>query len=357
MKLHVFNPDHDLAMAFGLPGFTAPHAARALRADLGFLPCLWAREGDVVVVVDREHAQRALSRIRPHLRHMGITLEERVELIEEPMLKNIAFDGVEPWGWDSPLKAWLLRKGVSPNILPTDDAIHSLRGMASRAAALPLLWRLSALEGCVGEAHEATSISDVEALMRIYNNKVVVKAPWSGSGRGIRFVDGRLRGEVETWAASVIERQGSVMVEPQYERVADLAMEFVADVAEAEARYVGLSLFSTHKGAFKSSLLATETEKQRLLKTYVDGDLLRKVKETILSHQRGYRGPFGVDMMIVRGLEGKGFLLHPCVEINLRRTMGHVALSISPTEEERSGLMTIDPVSPCRLHITKTIIQ
>ena len=54
-------------------------------------------------------------------------------------------------------------------------------------------------------------------------------------------------------------------------------------------------------------------------------DLLDRVRDQVLSRLdlSGYEGPFGIDMMIV-----KGGLLHPCVEINLRRTMGHVALSI-----------------------------
>jgi hypothetical protein len=34
-------------------------------------------------------------------------------------------------------------------------------------------------------------------------------------------------------------------------------------------------------------------------------------------------------MMVVRGDDQQHFLLNPCVEINLRRTMGHVALALS----------------------------
>jgi hypothetical protein len=48
-----------------------------------------------------------------------------------------------------------------------------------------------------------------------------------------------------------------------------------------------------------------------------------------------YAGAFGIDMMVVRRDDGDGFLLHPCVEINLRRTMGHVAISLM---EHCSGL-------------------
>ena len=44
---------------------------------------------------------------------------------------------------------------------------------------------------------------------------------------------------------------------------------------------------------------------------------------------RHYIGPFGVDMMILSKPDNQGFLIHPCVEINLRRTMGHVAIEMA----------------------------
>ena len=43
----------------------------------------------------------------------------------------------------------------------------------------------------------------------------------------------------------------------------------------------------------------------------------------------GYRGPLGVDMMLCR-VEGRdGLCVHPCVEVNLRRTMGRVAADLA----------------------------
>ena len=50
MKLHIFNPEHDLALAVNQPNYTAPHAGRQLRNDLAFIPALWADEGDFVMV-------------------------------------------------------------------------------------------------------------------------------------------------------------------------------------------------------------------------------------------------------------------------------------------------------------------
>ena len=48
--IHIFNPEHDIALGAHVEQFTAPHAARQLRHDLGFLPMIWAEEGDKVIV-------------------------------------------------------------------------------------------------------------------------------------------------------------------------------------------------------------------------------------------------------------------------------------------------------------------
>jgi hypothetical protein len=109
-------------------------------------------------------------------------------------------------------------------------------------------------------------------------------------------------------------------------------MEFESD-GEGCVRYLGLSLFHTQNGAYTGNILATEEEKREMISRYLSTDLLDRVQQRIckgLSERfKGkYCGPFGIDMMIVASETG-GFLLHPCVEINLRRTMGHVALELA----------------------------
>jgi len=61
-KLHIFNPEHDIALASNLSNFTAPQAGRQLRADLGFLPAVWAAKGDYVWVENADYAARAWRR-------------------------------------------------------------------------------------------------------------------------------------------------------------------------------------------------------------------------------------------------------------------------------------------------------
>ena len=64
MVLHVFNPEHDLVLAAGEGNFTPPKMVRNLYADLGFLPALWAKEGDIVWVSDVEAAREKLRHIK-----------------------------------------------------------------------------------------------------------------------------------------------------------------------------------------------------------------------------------------------------------------------------------------------------
>jgi hypothetical protein len=110
-------------------------------------------------------------------------------------------------------------------------------------------------------------------------------------------------------------------------------MEFESD-GEGGIRYLGLSLFHTQKGAYTGNILATEEEKTEMISHYISSERLDSVKEKICIclgplYKGRYKGPFGVDLMIVRGNEDVNFLLNPCVEINLRRTMGHVAIELS----------------------------
>ena len=52
MKIwHIFNPEHDMALAAGIKGFTPPAAGRGMRYWLGFLPSFWADDGDVVIIL------------------------------------------------------------------------------------------------------------------------------------------------------------------------------------------------------------------------------------------------------------------------------------------------------------------
>ena len=349
--LHIFNPEHDIALAANLSNFTAPHAGRALRADVGYLPAIWAAPDDYVLVDNAEDAQTAFARLL-HRSFKGF--------VEKRQLAHLPISRVEPWGWDLALRSFLLRYGVPSEVIPSEQQIAVIRDLSHRKTAVDLL-RSLAMEGTVGES-VVLETPEAVALQVQRWGRVVVKAPWSSSGRGIRFVDTILDDYQTRWLRNVLDRQGSVVVEPYYDKVKDFAMEFQSD-GNGSVTCLGLSLFHTSNGAYTGNILASEEEKREMISRYVSTDLLDAVQERICQllgpvFKDHYQGPFGVDMMLVNGqcsmfngqcsmfnvqcsMVNGQCLLHPCVEINLRRTMGHVALALSP--QTRSGqVMAVD---------------
>ena len=344
MTIHIFNPEHDIALAANLSNFTAPHAGRQLRSDLGFLPALWAKEGDAVLVDDQERAEQGYKRLAQLLKkHLAGAFQAQdvrfVGLKQLSALENVT--RVDPWGWNVAQKAQLKRSGVADDVLPQDERLEEIRQLSHRRTSAKVLPKLM-MEGTIGESYECFTEQEIETLLGRYD-RLVLKAPWSSSGRGLRFVTrDSFTPQVKGWLRHLLEAQGSVMAEPFYDKEKDFGVEFWA-TETGEILYEGLSLFHTSNGAYTGNLLATEKLKREILSRYISTDLLDNVTETIKTElspilKGKYTGPFGVDMMIVKG---ENFMLHPCVEINLRRTMGHVALALRPTDDDVVRVMRI----------------
>ena len=346
MKLHIFNPEHDLALASNLSNFTAPHAGRQLRQDLGWLPALWAEEDDFILVENVKNAQRSYGRLR--VRVGG----GKRQFVDKFQLNSLDVTEVCPWGWNLALRSFLLRYGV--NAVPSEEYIAGVRKLSHRRQAVSLLNSLQG-KGITGQSYETDSMADILESLRLYG-VIVVKAPWSSSGRGVRFFNDTLNESQERWIRNIIDRQGSVIMEPYYHKLKDFGMEFESD-GQGCVHYLGLSLFQTKNGAYKGNVLMPEEMKTGLLSRYISMELMHEVQEKICKelgclYKDKYKGPFGVDMMII-AQPGGGIFLHPCVEINLRRTMGHAALSFPPFTDGLPRVMQIVLTDKYRLQVRK----
>lgn len=345
MKLHIFNPEHDIALAADVRRFTAPLAARQLRRDLAFLPALWADDGDFVLVEEVDEAVR-------QSKFFG-TLMADVRFVSADDLRRLSQEfsavEIEPWGWDFGVVETLSKAGLG-RFCPSAEQIRTIRELSSRRWAaehlLPALRSRLSFK-TVGVSRYISRASELPSAAEI---PFVLKSPWSSSGRGIRYVfDPKQLERNLSWARRVIGQQGGMMVEPFYEKVTDFAMEFEADGAVV---FKGLSLFLTKNGAYTGNLIASEQEKQEILSEWVPVEVQTRLSEAICSivseeFSGRYTGPFGIDMMITNDS------LHPCVELNLRRTMGHVALSI-PCEKFAQKIMSIDNTDRHRLQIIRS---
>ena len=328
MDLYIFNPEHDIMLAANRDRTTPPRAARELRHDLGFLPALWAQKGDVVLVDDASFAHEAFAATG---RDLQATLADRH--MARQLLRSVPPSELRlcPWGWDRSIVRELREIGVASEWLPTDVQLDAIRRMRHRAwAAENLLTPLREAPGTIGESHAATTLDSCLNLLQRHSN-VMAKAPWSSSGRGVRPLSVHdLTPSTQGWLTRIIADQGAVMIEPYYNKVLDFGVELTSD-GHGSVHFNGLSLFYTEHGAYVGNLVIDESAKWQLLSAYIDrqplthlidrlclllGDALRNV----------YAGPLGIDMMVVR--QDDTLLLHPCVEMNLRATMGHVALLV-----------------------------
>lgn len=353
MKLHIFNPEHDLALAANLRQFTAPHAGRQLRSDLSFIPALWADEGDLVLVDDIDNA-------RDKVRHLGTKLVDKVEFITkvqlEHLIKTEFLDSVHPWGWDLSLKGELERIGMPEIVMPGDAILNKVRALSSRQ------WTAEHLQSGV---QFVQTVTDVKSLVREWG-EAVIKAPWSSSGRGVRFVsadefrEGSDYPSFERWVGNIIYRQGGVTVEPYYNKVMDFGMEF--EMVDGNVLYRGLSLFDTIKNAYSGNILCSEDKKEEMMAQYVSPERLLQIRQHIIDVMEpalkgNYSGPFGVDMMIyAKDIDAlnqvistdmpSDFGVNECIEVNLRRTMGHVAIDLvnylQQTSAEFNNIMRVD---------------
>ena len=248
------------------------------------------------------------------------------------------------WGWNLSLKGELERLGLPEIMLPVDAILNKVREVSSRQ------WAALHLQRGVEYVTETARVKE----LILQHGKAVVKAPWSSSGRGVKYVsaeDFRTSGDYPTferWVANMIYHQGGVTVEPLYNKVRDFAMEF--EMKDGKVLYRGLSLFDTIKNAYSGNVLCSEDDKVEMMKPLISEAQLAGIRQRIIEVMEPalkdiYSGPFGVDMTIctkgekdefcdaVLNQEGEeeertGLGVVPCIEINLRRTMGHVAIDL-----------------------------
>ena len=83
-----------------------------------------------------------------------------------------------PGGWDLSLKGELEHIGIPEIALPCDAILNKVRALSSRQ------WAAEHLQSGV---RFVQSVAEVKSLVREWG-KAVIKAPWSSSGRGVRFV-------------------------------------------------------------------------------------------------------------------------------------------------------------------------
>lgn len=332
--LHYFNPGHETAVLNGSPYYMAPARILRMHRDLAFLPAWYAAPEDYILAENPV----GTSFIRDMTRRFGpfatpLTARETVA-----KARTMPAAVASPWGWSPQsvhrYETWKEETGWHSLVIPPYDEAYA-RLCARQTAALCL----RSLSGVLPEPDKTifprfrSSLEEIEKWVKAARQPVVLKAPYSSSGRGLRWVTGEITAPDRTWIAGILKKQGSISIEPALDKQADFAMEFFSD-GQGCVSFEGLSLFhTTQQGHYTGNFVGSQVEIACRLAPFVDSGLLEEIKaatQTILQDMAGYlyTGYIGVDMLVYKDGQG-AFRLHPCVEINMRRTMGTTALHIS----------------------------
>lgn len=349
--MYIFNPEHDLCLANGDIHFVPPESALAFGRDcasiIRFMRGLDA-DADVNCSVDTCNGMNSVGQVKK----------------------------IVPWGWNSVLKERLLKEGYSPDLLPTELQIAQITELSHRSVALEALEYLHGAWCKEGNGDlwqkrltspdyriAAKSLEEVTAFLEKVQN-VVLKAPLSGSGKGIRFVSKELSHSDAGWCRNLIAKHGYVVVEQRFAPVMEFAMLFRSVKVENNSEngekqaveFIGYSLFYTQNGAYRGNILASNEFIESQITQYIPVDLLHKSRLAIMDFIEKriagkYEGFIGVDQFVCRdfvdatntmdsstGLIAKEntcykedeshYCFNPVVEINLRMTMGLVARNI-----------------------------
>ncbi len=317
MTLHIFNPETDFALAHGKRQYTAPQAVRKLRQSLAALPAIWAEPGDCILLLD-EYVDTPYSRI---------AVERGVVIVSEIALKSLEISRVVPWGWNPDIAARLERLGVDTALMPDAPALSKLRKLAHRRTTIGFHQFINAQigYGCVDDVPaELRDIEAVEAWLDQTPDSYL-KAPWSSSGRGVLHTPTMSRSAVLSWAKGIIRSQGSVMAEVASTKSIDFASEWVC--AGGKAVYSGMSVFNTDiRGGYSGNMVAADDVLRREIGQHTEmlDDVIEVQRQAIDKFIAPYyNGCLGIDMLC-----DEAGRINACVEVNIRHTMGFVAMSL-----------------------------
>ncbi len=339
--LHIFNPGHETAILQGDPNYTPSVTVRKMMEDLALLPAWYARAGDCVWV-DRIISPRFFSGIPAVIRPQVTVLSPENP---EEKLRTLPPLIAQPWG-------------LTPQILRYYSKIAAITGIQLHVPAWNETWKelthRKTAAVCLDRLHDLLPDYTLPERPRFFSDprilngyliahpgSYVIKTPFSSTGRGLLWLkNGQLRENDFKWIEGAIKKQGSVSLEKKLDKVTDLGLEFYSDGAGGVS-FKGIAPFITNpNGAYLGTTVCHQMSVLERLSRFMDINKLARIIEAlekVLSGIYGcyYCGCIGVDSFIYNKAPDR-YDIHPCVEVNMRNTMGNIALHLNSLIHSKS---------------------
>lgn len=332
--LHYFNPGHEAAVLSGSLNYTPSINVRRMIRELSYLP-VWYADPEDYVYVEEINAPRFFSLLPKELKPFASVITKDGLFSQADSLPELV---AAPWGM-SPQSLGVYDKlkkncNLSLSIPDWKDEYRILTGRQTAAVCLDKI-RESLPDMQIPVSPKfCTKIHEVEKYLILQNAPFVLKTPYSSSGRGLLWLTERkLSPKDRTWIEGAIKKQGMVSIECALNKYQDFAMEFYSD-EDGNVRYEGLSVFgSGARGAYAGNVLGSQDYLNSFFVENFGETLFEQIREAVRKavqdiYGKVYTGYLGVDMLVYRKAD-ESFAIHPCIEVNMRYTMGMLALRLS----------------------------
>ena len=322
--IHYFNPGHETAVLNASKHYHQPANVAKMQADLAFLPAWYASEGDCVYT---DAVIAGLTR-NPIENELLIIRGLRVK----PAMTN--HSAVDLWGISPQSIHFFEKINEQYNLcLKIPQWKDEYKFLGSRFASQKILSQLIERIPEIEKNILPQFFSDIESIeQQIIHSKekLLIKSPYSSSGRGLIWLPYKELAQSEKQILTgMLKKQKQVSIEKALDKVLDFSLQFeITD--NREIKFIGYSVFQTNsKGAYERSLLDTQNNLKKQITAFINPDLLLRTKSTLTEilqemYAPYYAGIIGVDMLIYRSDDF--FRLYPCVEINMRKNMGYLAV-------------------------------
>ncbi|MBM3845655.1 MAG: ferritin-like domain-containing protein [Verrucomicrobia bacterium] len=352
----LFNPFAEAYVARG-KAFAPSIQQNTLARDLGNLPQFLCRQDDIVITPRKPTAP-----FLAELADLGFIIPEFVELppgglLPDSLLRR-KLSRLRPWAIapDSqtllhPLSGatncptsvkWItspLSQGVA-QLYRKSWGTTLLRELTAQVRTQDLEWLCP--DEVIGKAVTSmdAALESIGEIRAAGHHRIVVKEDLGLAGaNALRLWEPTILDSQKRWMSRVFENQGTLVVEPWLERVADFSMQF--EMREGRMKLIGFTGLQTDlRGQFEANWAESDCWR-RIPRCIFDAfpnsarvrqqahevcDILRRHLENAFS-RCDHEGPVGVDAFVYLDAGGRP-RLKPVVEVNPRYTMGRLTLEL-----------------------------
>lgn len=319
-RILVYNPGHEEALVVPLhQAYSPPTIVRRMMADLWPLMQYQMLPGDLVMAPSfrptlgpfalYDHTGKPAEALSHHTYTLELWAPEpHTARLVAALLRSRGID-VELPTYPADLPLWSHRR----------QAALCLQSIGAPAAIIPM-W--------------CSTLAQIEAQLHAHGGPMLAKCPYTSSGRGLIALDAPLTPAQRKRLTQALTCYGSISVEPYLSVVENWAVEYYAD-GQGGMQDVALSHFLTRAdGAYIGNLIAPDEQLRERFAALCRAcgqdatALFHAHQNWLLANMPHYPGYIGVDMFFYRTSTNQ-MQLHPCVEINLRQTMGLMAHQLS----------------------------